>query len=195
MSIIPATQHLRDVKLIMEYRELPEDQTQLKWAPTQKWKSDPDANRSYGFAPGNKQYINGKLVSERKPGLCAVSRSPFPEIRVPRRGLVEVTPDDPDYDKICKEQGIGELVTATNSPLMPNGVHSSSPMSTSSRVNGLQSPQASSASAPITNGTGPGLNHDNNHPISPKSESGPAQARPLVNGDHGIVNGDRQPRH
>ncbi|KAK3322372.1 hypothetical protein B0H66DRAFT_574595 [Apodospora peruviana] len=186
MYTIPTIQHLHDVKLTIAYRELPEDEAQLaKWAPLQKWKNDPDANRFYGFAPSNKHFINGGLVSEGKPGLCAVSKSPFPEKRVPRRGFVEVTPDDPDYSRICKEQGITDLTTAANSPLLANGVHSS-PMSTSSRVNGLQSPHTSSTVAAValtTNGTGSGHSHGN-QPISPSSEAGPAQARPLVNGDH-----------
>ncbi|KAK4216106.1 hypothetical protein QBC37DRAFT_103922 [Rhypophila decipiens] len=192
MYIVPTIQHLRDVKLTMSYRELPESETQLKWTATQKWKSDPDADRYHGFAPSNKQFINGKLVAERKPGLCAVSRSPFPEKRVPRRGLVEVLPDDPDYTRICKEQGIGEPTTATSSPLLPNGVHSSSPVSTSSRINGLPSDQSPAPAQ--TNGTSHRQSHDS-HPISPNSEIGPAQARTLVNGDHGIVNGDGQSAH
>lgn len=192
MFIVPTIHHLRDVKLTMSYRELPESETQLTWTPTQKWKSDPDANRFYGFAPSNKQFINGKLVSERKPGICPVSRSPFPEKRVPRRGgLAEVLPDDPEYSRICREQGITDPPTANSSPLLPNGVHSSSPVSNASRVNGIPSDQTP---ARATNGARHGQSHDA-HPISPNSEPGPAQARTLVNGDHGIVNGDRQSVH
>lgn len=193
MFIIPTIPHLRDVKLTMSYRELPESETQLKWTPTQKWKSDPDASRFHGFAPSNKQFINGKLVSERKPGLCAVSRSPFPEKRVPRRGLVEVSPDDPDYKRICKEQGISDPTTTESSPLLPNGVHSSSPVSSSSRVNGLP-PDQTPSSIPVTNGTGNLQGHDTNQ-ISLNSEPRPAQAPTLVNGDHSITNGDGQSVH
>ncbi|EOO02857.1 putative ankyrin repeat protein [Phaeoacremonium minimum UCRPA7] len=70
MYIIPNIPHLRSITLTVAYRELPEHESQLsKWAPLQKWKIDPDANRFYGFAPRNKYYVNGQMVLEEKPGL------------------------------------------------------------------------------------------------------------------------------
>ncbi|KAK3944737.1 hypothetical protein QBC46DRAFT_159036 [Diplogelasinospora grovesii] len=192
MYIIPTINHLRNLKLTMAYRELPENEAQLtKWAPLQKWKNDPDANRNYGFAPGNKHYINGAIVAEDKPGLCPVSKTPFPEKRVPRRGLIAVPPSDPDYVRLCHEQGLGELVAGTESPRLPNGIHSS-PISASSHravsvVNGPGSPSIPNTAA-ATNGAMNGQSLGD-QPISPSSESGPAQARPLVNGNHGMVNG------
>ncbi len=96
MYIVPTIPHLRNLKLTMAYRELPENEAQLtKWAPTQKWKNDPDAHRFYGFAPRNKYYLNGTLVHEERPRLADVSKTPFPEKRVPRRGLTAVPPEDP----------------------------------------------------------------------------------------------------
>ncbi|KAK0722382.1 hypothetical protein B0T26DRAFT_739637 [Lasiosphaeria miniovina] len=190
MYIIPAIHHLHNIRLTMAYRELPETDAQLgKWVP-QKWKSDPDANRFYGFAPSSKHFVNGELVSEDQPGLAAVSISPFPEKRVPRRGLVAVEMDDPAYSKLCKEQGLEDLASEGESPLLPNGVHSS-PLSASSRVmaasvNGLG--PSTLVGAATTNGIGSGSNRDN-HPISPSSEPGPAQARPLVDGAQRMVNG------
>lgn len=190
MCIIPTIHHLHNIRLTMAYRELPETDAQLgKWVP-QKWKSDPDANRFYGFAPSSKHFINGELVSEDQPGLAAVSILPFPEKRVPRRGLVAVEMDDPAYSKLCKEQGLEDLASDGESPLLPNGVHSS-PFSASSRVmaasvNGLG--PSTLVGAATTNGIGSGSSHDN-HPISPSSEPGPAQARPLVDGAQRMVNG------
>ncbi len=165
----------------MEYRELPETEALLnKWAPLQKWKSDPDAQRNYGFAPGNKHFINGKFESENRPGLSAVSTSPFPEKRVPRRGLMAVSPEDPAYMTLCKEQGLEHLISGGDSPLLPNGVRSA-PMTP--HLNGVGSP---------TMVTSASNNNSSNHPISPSSESGPAQARPLVNGVSGAVNGSTE---
>ncbi|KAK0711185.1 hypothetical protein B0H67DRAFT_602009 [Lasiosphaeris hirsuta] len=173
MYIVPTIPHLRSLRLTMEYRELPEDESLLnKWTPLQKWKNDPDANRNYGFAPGNKHFINGELISEDRPGLGAVSTTPFPEKRVPRRGLVAVFPDDPAYSTLCKEQGLEHLLGEASSPLLPNGMRSS-------------------PAAPSVNG-GLGISNGQihgNQPISPSSESGAAQARPLVNGVNGVVNG------
>jgi hypothetical protein len=123
---IPTIPHLRNVKLAIEYRELMETESQtMQWRGSQKWKQDPDASRFHGFAPRNKYYVNGVLVGEDMPTLSQTSKTPFPEERVPRRGLVRVMPDDPDYVKICKEQGLEHLVNGQKSPSLPNGVHSS----------------------------------------------------------------------
>ncbi|KAK3357429.1 hypothetical protein B0T25DRAFT_589702 [Lasiosphaeria hispida] len=186
MYIVPTIPHLRSLRLTMEYRELPEDESLLnKWTPLQKWKSDPDANRNYGFAPGNKHFTNGELISEDRPGLGAVSTTPFPEKRVPRRGLVAVFPDDPAYSALCKEQGLDHLLGDADSPLLPNGIRSSP---VAANVNGgLRSPSSLVAAATTNNtsaSTSNGQSHGN-QPISPSSESGPAQARPLVNGANG----------
>jgi hypothetical protein len=168
----------------MAYCELPESEALVnQWAPLQKWRNDPGANRNYGFAPGNRHFVNGELVSEDRPGFSTVSTTPFPEKRVPRRGLVAVLPDDPAYIALCKEQGLDHLVRDGNSPLLPNGIRSSS---MAPIVNGLGSP--TSLPATTTSNGSNGQTHGN-QPISPSSESGPAQARPLMNGVNGTVNG------
>ncbi|KXX76408.1 Reticulocyte-binding protein 2 a [Madurella mycetomatis] len=184
MYIIPTMHHLRNVKLTMAYCELPEtDMQSISWTPHQKWRSDPEINGLHGFAPSNKHFVNGELVSEDKPRLRAASSSPFRRQRIPRRGFVAVSRDDPAYGRLCKEQGLDDVMVDAESPRLPNGVHSS-PMSASSHtaaatVNGLGSPMLIATTT--GNGTG-------NQPISPSSESGPAQARPLVNGIHGMLN-------
>lgn len=185
LYIIPTIQHLRNVKLTVTYCELPENEQQsISWTPRQKWRQDPDANGLRGFAPSNKHYVNGELVSEDKPNLREASTSPFPRQRIPRRGLVTVPREDPAYTRVPKEQQSHDepMVDAVESPVLPNGLHTS-PTAVSShpavaRVNGIRPPTLVTTMA--TNGAG-------NHPISPSSEAGPAQARPLVNGTHGTV--------
>ncbi|KAB5558651.1 hypothetical protein GE09DRAFT_120791 [Coniochaeta sp. 2T2.1] len=189
MFIVPTIPHLRSLELAIAYRELPCNEAQLRTlTPLQKWKSDPDANRFYGFAPRNKYYVNGQLVREDTPGMSAVSKTPFPEKRVPRRGLQAVSPDDPEYSRLCREQGLDHLLSEAGSPLLPNGVHSS-PASAASNLpprtfSGPTSP--SSAHRITTNGNG--VLH---RPMSPSSDPGAAKPRPLVNGINGTSHQDR----
>lgn len=126
MYTVSNISHLREIKLDVEYRELLESESQAMGFKTlQKWKQDPDADRFHGFAPRHKYYIGGVMVGEEVPSLAQTSRTPFPEKRVPRRGLLQVYPDDPEYARICKEQGLDYLVRGQSSPALPNGVHSS----------------------------------------------------------------------
>src|SRR3954468_12355781 len=127
MYIVPTIPHLRNLRLTVAYRELPENEAEMvkaKWATTQKWKNDPGVDRFHGFAPRNKYYLNGEMIREERPGMAEVSKTPFPERRVPRRGLTAVQPDDPDYARLCQEQGLDYLLSAASSPRLPNGVHS-----------------------------------------------------------------------
>ncbi len=168
----------------MAYCELPENETQsISWAPHQKWRRDPDAQGLRGFAPSNKHYVHGELVSEDKPIVreASTSPSPFRRQRITRRSLVAVPRDDPAYTRFYKEQGVDDSMPDAESPVLPNGVHSSPTRASShpaaTTVNGLASPTLNTTT---TNGAG-------NQPISPSSEAGPAQARPLVNGTHGAA--------
>lgn len=153
MYIIPNIPHLRNITLTVAYRELPEHESQLsKWGPLQKWKIDPDADRFYGFAPRNKYYVNGQMVLEEKPGLSRVSKTPFPEKPVPRRGFVAVAPDDPDYARLCREQGLDQILSGLQTPPLVNGTHSSPTSVLSTHAlppNGDVSP-----GHPTTNGNG-----------------------------------------
>ncbi|KAJ3495710.1 hypothetical protein NLG97_g3197 [Lecanicillium saksenae] len=118
--------HLRNVTLAVEYRELLESEAQaMGWKAPQKWKQDPGADRFHGFAPRHKYYLGGNFVREDTPTKHLISSTPFPEKRVPRRGLVQVFPDDPEYEKLCVEQGLDHLVKGQPSPSLPNGVHTS----------------------------------------------------------------------
>lgn len=168
----------------MAYCELPENEMQcISWTPHQKWRRDPEANGLRGFAPSNKHYIHGELVSEDKPSLREASTSPFRRQRVPRRGFVAIARDDPAYARFYKEQGADDSTVDAESPRLPNGLHS------------FPTNAASHAATTPANGLGPSTlitpattNGAAHHPISPSSEMGPAQARPLVNGVHGTLN-------
>ncbi|KAK3302136.1 uncharacterized protein B0T15DRAFT_496607 [Chaetomium strumarium] len=194
LYIIPTIQHLRNVKLTIAYCEIPDDETQyVSWTPHKKWRDDPETNGFHGFAPSNKHYINGELVSEDKPRLREASTSPFPTQRISRRGLVATFRDDPAYRGLSRERGADNSVVDGDSSLLPNGVHSSptsgSPHALTASVDGLRSPTlnttqpafVTAAVRAVTDGAG-------NQPISPSSEAGPGQARPLVNGLHGTLN-------
>lgn len=184
LYMVSATPHLQKVRITVEYIEIPETEEQAKtFTPRQKWKIDPDASANYPWAPGNKHFLNGELLSVNKTGFSQVSKTPFPEKRVPRRGLLAVSPDDPSYAAICKEQGLHHLIGGADSPLLPNGVHSS-PVSHS--ANGAASPSSLAASTR----EGSSRVHNQAQPMSPSSEPGPAQARPLVNGANGDMNGN-----
>lgn len=166
MDILPSIPHLHDVRLVMAYRELPEDEAQLSgFTVTQKWKNDPDADRFYGFAPRNKYYVNGQMVKEERPCLGAVSKTPFPEVRVPRRGYVAVAVDDPDFGRLCKEQGIDPvgIAAAQRSPPLSNGA-AHSPEPTAVLVNGKA------------------MNGENVAPVSPPTEQLPRH----INGINGV---------
>ncbi|KAL2181662.1 uncharacterized protein P884DRAFT_266089 [Thermothelomyces heterothallicus CBS 202.75] len=179
LFIIPTIQHLRNVRLTMAYCELPENEMQCaSWTPRQKWRHDPDADGLGGFAPSNKHYINGELVSEDKPSLAEASPSPFRRQRLPRRGLGAVSRENSTSTRLSKEQALDSPMVDAESPIVPNGVHASPSGAPSdaetTAVNGRRWP---TLVTPTTNGAG-------NHPISPTSEAEATQARPLVNGTH-----------
>ncbi|KAL2156133.1 hypothetical protein VTH82DRAFT_878 [Thermothelomyces myriococcoides] len=182
LFIIPTIQHLRNVKLTMAYCELPENEAECaRWTPSQKWRQDPDADGLGGFAPSNKHYINGELVSEDKPSLAEASPLPFRRQRLPRRGFGAVSREDSTSTRLSKEQGQDSPMVDAESPILPNGVHASPSRAhsdaESTAVNGRRWPALVS---PATNGAG-------SHPISPTSEAEAPQARPLVNGTHDTV--------
>ncbi|RYO74155.1 hypothetical protein DL766_006583 [Monosporascus sp. MC13-8B] len=125
LYIVPTVPHLRDVKISIDYREIPEDESALATfnAPS-KWKQDPDAASRGPFAPRYKYYVNGQLVGEDRPKSYTPSRDPFPEHRVPRRGgLITVTADESDYARLCIEQGLSHLLTEQQKQSVLNGAH------------------------------------------------------------------------
>lgn len=127
MFIVPTFPHLRNTEVIVNYCEVREASSPLPYVP--KWRQDPGVERFHGFAPMNKYYVNGTMVKEQLPGMSPTSKTPFPEGRVPRRGLQQVYPDDPEYAQLCQQQGLEHLLKAASSPSLPNGVHPSPPIS------------------------------------------------------------------
>ena len=123
MYTVPTVPHLRNVRISVEYRELMEDESQVKsWKATEKWKHDPGLGQTF-FAPGPKHYVNGVMTSQDVPSSHQVSREPFPEKRAPRRGLAQVYPGDPEYTRLCIEQGLEHLLLQTAIPaILPNGI-------------------------------------------------------------------------
>ena len=111
MKAVSNAEHLRNVEIRIRQKELPlKDKTGKQLPP--RWKQDPLwSNRNYGAPPGSLVFTNGVQVSEFKTGYPAkTSRTPFPERRVPRRGIKVVNPDDPDYVRLCHEQGLEHLL-------------------------------------------------------------------------------------
>ncbi|KAM0278080.1 hypothetical protein ACHAQH_005371 [Verticillium albo-atrum] len=131
LDVIPTIAHLQNLRLSVEYREIPENEAQeLTFQTPRRYRQDPGAERFMGFAPRSTYFVNGQKVGEDLPGLSATSKVPFPdhERRVPRRnGLQQVFPGEPDYAKLCLAQGLGHLVNGhkSPSPSLPNGVHPS----------------------------------------------------------------------
>ncbi|PHH80342.1 hypothetical protein CDD82_1814 [Ophiocordyceps australis] len=126
ISIVPNVAHLREVKIAVEYHELLESESESLWKMPQKWKQDPGVERFLGFAPRFTYYVNGVMTGEDIPIKTQTSKLPFMEARVPRRGMTRAYPEDPDYEKLCREQGLEHLLVERRTPVIANGVHASS---------------------------------------------------------------------
>lgn len=143
---VPQIPHLQDVTIGVGYRELQEPEgssSDFKVVSKQfrylaKHLSDPHMERYHGRAPRWRWYLNGNFIEEDLPRRAITSNLPFNERPVPRRGLVAVNPDDPDYFKICREQGITPVVKGQPSPTLTNGTRDSvSTTATSHKHNGV----------------------------------------------------------
>lgn len=94
MYIVPRFQHLKGVRLNVAYNEARE------WGKSASlWRQDPGAG---AFPPQESFYVDGQLVGNRKERLARVSKTPFPEVKTPRRmGLSLYEPGDVDYPDIA----------------------------------------------------------------------------------------------
>ncbi|RFU35755.1 hypothetical protein B7463_g621, partial [Scytalidium lignicola] len=142
MFVIPTFPHLRGLELVVNYRELYETPV---WPPRPgKWTQDPDYDPNMKYAPRPKYYINGEFDRQGEIGRTRVSRTSFGENRVPRRGLKVVEPHEPDYEAICRAQGLRHLLpgsqttspTAKQSILIPNSTVAST------HINGFTPPSS-----------------------------------------------------
>jgi hypothetical protein len=143
---IPHIPHLRDVMIGVGYRELQEPEgsspgfkvVSKPFRYLAKHLADPNMERYHGRAPRWRWYLNGNFVEEDLPKRAITSNLPFNERPVPRRGLLAVNPDDPDYLKICHEQGITPLIKSQPSPTLTNGIRDNMLNAvTSQKVNGI----------------------------------------------------------
>jgi hypothetical protein len=157
MFVVPNFPHLRNLEMIVKYRELLVDPTQ----PTRgKWRGDPDTDPNQTFAPQPNHFVNGDFIKQRETPLTKTSTTSFGERKVPRRGLVQVFPGEPDYYTLAREQGLYHLLPPecpTNTeqngaPVQVNGI--TPPNSDQSKsINGGSPPQGL---LPETNGIAAG---------------------------------------
>ena len=156
---IPNVPHLRNIKLAVEYREIYETEEHARRLKLpQKWKQDPGIERYHGFAPRHNYYVNGKLVGEELPTLTQTSKTPFSEHQVPRRGLIPVPPDDPDYRRLCLAQGLHHLVKNQRSSRSSSPSFSASNSATGATDSplltekGVDAPHRANGHAAVVNG-------------------------------------------
>lgn len=171
--------HLRNLEIVVMYEEIPETVKQYEDGQyPSRWRDDPDADRYMGFCPRPKYYVNGQLVREGKVDVNTVSRTPWPEQRVPRSGLTAVSPTNPNYVRLAKEQGLSHLFSGLRTPPNTTAARASPGQLFSQRafqgVNDDLSPPQSDATT-FVNGDG----------HQPRSSTGSAgdQEKPLVNGN------------
>ncbi|CAG8951584.1 hypothetical protein HYFRA_00007500 [Hymenoscyphus fraxineus] len=108
MFIVPSFPHLRNLEMLVSYREL--DTTFKHPPPTPRFMEDPDYDQNDSkqkFIPQPKIYKNGLFFKQRDVPMAKLSyQPPSDDKRVPRRELVPVAPHEPDYEKLCRKQGI-----------------------------------------------------------------------------------------
>ena len=104
MFVVPNFPHLRGLELAVKYRELEDTAV---WPPQPgKWRGDPDVDPTQSFAPRPNYYINGEFVRRGEILRTKTSTTALGERRVPRRGLLQVFPHEPDYLTLAREQGL-----------------------------------------------------------------------------------------
>jgi hypothetical protein len=108
MFVVPNFPHLRGLEMVVKYRELEEV---AQWPrPCGKWKQDPDVDPNQQFIPQPKVYMNGNFICQREVLRTKTSTTSLGERRVPRRGLIQVFPEDPEYFSLAKEQRLYWLI-------------------------------------------------------------------------------------
>jgi hypothetical protein len=139
MFIVPNFPHLRGIEMVVRYREL---EPYGVWPQKPgKYTQDSDRHPS-GFYPQPMLYMNGELIGQAEQRRSKTSKTPFPENRLPRRGLVIVQPHEPDYEEKCRTQGLHRLLPG-HKPSMSNP--SMSPRDTMlgiEQINGITPPSS-----------------------------------------------------
>jgi hypothetical protein len=173
MFIVPNFPHLRNVEMLVNYKEL--DVTFKMPPPPPKWKQDPDVDPNQIFTPQPKVYISGQLVKQQDTPLTKITREPpSSERRAPRRELVTVYPSDSDYEMLCRKQGLTHLIQDTQisptSEQSPFTVQPNGQLSLHEEINGI-TPPSSIRTKSVNEG-------------SPPRESVSDEATNLTNGAH-----------
>lgn len=175
MSAVPDIPHLRDIEMVVSFHEIAETVEQhINGDYPSRWKDDPDAARYLGFCPRDKYFVNGQLVREGKVDTNTASRTPWPEVRVPRYGLSAIPVSDPNYARFAKEQGLGHLVSGLRTPPMTTGAQTS-PNRLFSQQQGFDSISPQSVSTATANGDG--------HQPRSSTASTAEHDKPLTNGN------------
>jgi hypothetical protein len=115
MFVVPRYPHLQRIEMVVNYRELVEGPN---WPPRPgKWRQDPGTDPNQMFHPAPKSYVNGVFVKQAEQKIARTQDRPFQkaEGRVPRKGYRQVYPDDPEYETLCKEQGLYHLLPTRES--------------------------------------------------------------------------------
>lgn len=150
--------------MVVKYREL--EEVAVWPRPGGKWKRDPDVDPNQQFIPQPKYYMNGTFIRQGEVLRTKTSTTSLGERRVPRRGLIQVFPEDPEYLSLAKEQGLWWLLPGNRSRHNSGGS-----LSEHGQANGQLNGQANGQ----TNGITP--------PNSDKSRSingGSPTQRPLI---------------
>lgn len=114
MFVVPNFPHLRNLEMVVKYRELQEDPNSINGG---KWRQDPDTDPDQKFAPQPKHFLNGDFVKQLEAPHTKTSSTSFGERKVPRRGLVQVFPGEPDYYALAREQGLCHLLPPEYRPM------------------------------------------------------------------------------
>jgi hypothetical protein len=106
MFVVPNFPHLRGIEMRLQYRELllPLSKPASPAVIPSKWQTDPDVDPNQTFGPLPKYYVNGEFVRQDQQRFTRLSDRPFPEDKVPRKGLIQIHPNDPDYEDVSKKQ-------------------------------------------------------------------------------------------
>jgi len=155
MFVVPNFPHLRNLELVVKYRELEEVPI---WPPRPgRWTSDPDVDPNQRFAPQPTYYVNGEFVRQGEVLRNKISSVSLGERRVPRKwglGLQQVFPHEPEYSTLAKEQGLISLLPEHHQQAFQTNQQINS---THPRVNGI-TPPSSDKSKSINGGSPPRLN-------------------------------------
>lgn len=111
MFVVPNFPHLRGVEMQVKYSELLLPLLQPGPIPSAKWKSDSDVDPTEKYAPRPNFYMNGEVTRTGQIANTRLLNAPPPgDNRVPRFGLLQIYPGDPDYEKMCREQGLSNCL-------------------------------------------------------------------------------------